>query len=508
VTPSLSSYQWSTGDTTQSINVQPSTTNAYWVIGTDANGCQNTDTVVVTVNQLPVVDATAADTLLCLHASTTLSVTPSLSSYLWSTGDTTQSINVQPSTTNAYWVIGTDANGCQNTDSVVVTVNQLPVVDATAADTLLCLHASTTLSVTPSLSSYLWSTGDTTSAISVQPSVTTAYWVMGTDANGCSDTATVTVTVNPLPIVDVGPDQDLCLHASTTLSVTAGLASILWSTGDTTQSINVQPSVTTLYWVTGTDANGCTNSDTIIVNVHPLPIVDAGQDQSICEGDNITLTATGAATYLWNTGETTSAISVQPSAISSYWVIGTDVNGCDDTDTVTISVFSLPAVSAIPSTICAGDQALLTASGALTYTWQPGNITGDSVIVTPNLTTTYTVTGMDANGCEASSSVTVTVRTDCPLPVPQISIPTAFTPNADGLNDIFRIEESQNFTLTSLRIFNRWGEEVFITTDITQGWDGHYKGQRQPIGGYAFLVLGVDAAQKPVAVKGSVTLIR
>jgi gliding motility-associated-like protein len=191
-----------------------------------------------------------------------------------------------------------------------------------------------------------------------------------------------------------------------------------------------------------------------------------------------------------------------------YLVTGTDVNGCDDTDTVTISVFSLPAVSALPSTICAGDQALLTASGALTYTWQPGNITGDSVIVTPNLTTTYTVTGMDANGCEASSSVTVTVRTDCPTAEPVIRIPTAFTPNADGLNDIFRIEESQNFTLTSLRIFNRWGEAVFETTDISQGWDGTCKGSQQGLGTFVYVVRGTDAHGADVVMKGNLTLLR
>jgi gliding motility-associated-like protein len=162
----------------------------------------------------------------------------------------------------------------------------------------------------------------------------------------------------------------------------------------------------------------------------------------------------------------------------------------------------------MPSEICAGEQALLTASGALTYTWQPGGMTGDSVSVTPLITTTYTVTGMDANGCENASAVVVTVLTDCPKAEPIIKIPNAFTPNADGLNDIFRIEVSANFTLTSLRIYNRWGEELFQTTDISQGWDGTYKGSEQGLGTFVYVVRGEDVGGKSLVVRGNVTLVR
>jgi gliding motility-associated-like protein len=98
--------------------------------------------------------------------------------------------------------------------------------------------------------------------------------------------------------------------------------------------------------------------------------------------------------------------------------------------------------------------------------------------------------------------------TDCPKAEPILKIPTAFTPNADGLNDIFRIEKSANFTLSSLRIYNRWGEEVFQTSDIHDGWDGSYRGKAQGIGTFVYLVVGEDVQGKSLVVRGNLTLVR
>jgi gliding motility-associated-like protein len=135
-------------------------------------------------------------------------------------------------------------------------------------------------------------------------------------------------------------------------------------------------------------------------------------------------------------------------------------------------------------------------------------MSGDSLIVTPTATTTYTVTGIDANGCEDSSVVTITVRNDCPQPTPILDIPTAFSPNGDGLNDIFRIERYENFTLTSFRIFNRWGQLIFETSDIATGWDGTYEGREQGMGAFAVVVSGLDAQGEAVLWKGNLTLLK
>jgi gliding motility-associated-like protein len=500
------SYLWSTGDTTQTVIIQPSTISAYWVIGTDANGCQDSDSVTVTVNPLPIVDA-GVDQTVCEGQQAQLAATGAMT-YTWQPGTMNgQTVTVTPTSTATYTVTGTDANGCEGTDSVTVTVIPAPVVLAQQAPTgPICEGESVTLSAGGALT-YDWNPGGPGASIVVTPGATMGYLVTGTDANGCTDTATVVVTVNPLPIVDLGPDRDLCVGQQAQLAAT-GASSYLWSTGETTSSINVQPPTSTSYSVTGTDANGCSNADTVVVNVHQLPVVDAGADQNICQGDNITLSATGASSYLWTPGGNGQSIVVAPTSTTTYLVTGTDTWGCEDDDDMTVNVFADPIVSAMPSEICAGEQALLTASGAITYSWQPGGMTGDSVTVTPLVTTTYTVTGMDVNGCENASTVVVTVLTDCPKAEPIIKIPTAFTPNADGLNDIFRIEESQNFTLTSLRIYNRWGEVIFEALDIMEGWDGTCRGMEQAIGAYAYLMTGTDVSGGAVSLRGNVTLVR
>jgi gliding motility-associated-like protein len=508
MTPAFVSYLWSTGDTTQTINVQPSTSTTYWVTGTDANGCQASDSVTVTVNPLPVVDA-GVDQTICEGQQTQLVATGAIT-YTWQPGNINgANITISPTSTTTYVVSGLDANGCEGVDSVTITVTPAPTVTASATDFELCAGEASTLTATGAVT-YNWSPGGPGASITVTPSATTGYLVTGTDANGCEDTATVVITVHALPTVDAGPDQDLCVPpagGSLTLSMTPGL-SYVWSTGDSTASITVSPASTTTYTVTGMDVNGCTNSDTIIVNVHALPVVDAGPDQNICEGDQITLTAIGATTYMWTPGGNGQSIIVAPTLTTAYIVTGTDTWGCTDEDSITIHVFADPIVNAMPSEICAGEQALLTASGALTYSWQPGGMTGDSVLVTPLATTTYTVTGIDASGCENASTVVVTVMTDCPKAEPILKIPTAFTPNADGLNDIFRIEEWANFTLSSLRIYNRWGEEVFQTSDIHDGWDGSYKGRQQGLGTFVFVVLGEDLQGKSLVLRGNVTVVR
>jgi hypothetical protein len=134
--------------------------------------------------------------------------------------------------------------------------------------------------------------------------------------------------------------------------------------------------------------------------VNPLPVVNAGADVSICTGSSTTLTATGAVTYVWNTGATTDAITVSPTTTTTYTVTGTDANGCVNTDQVTVTVNPLPVVDAGPDvTICSGGSTILTATGAASYVWDNGAGITASVTVSPTTTTTYTVTGTDANGC-------------------------------------------------------------------------------------------------------------
>ncbi|MFM7758480.1 MAG: T9SS type A sorting domain-containing protein [Crocinitomicaceae bacterium] len=184
--------------------------------------------------------------------------------------------------------------------------------------------------------------------------------------------------------------------------------SIWWSDGTTNQnSIQVQPTQTTTYSVTVSDGVGtCTDSITIQVN---NPQVNAGSDLSVCEGETATLTATGAETYAWDNG-VINGVAFTPSATTSYTVTGTDANGCQNTDQVTVNVNALPTVNAgADQTVCAGETVTLSGSGANVYSWN--NSVSNGVAFTPIATTSYTVTGTDANGCVNSDTIQVNVNT-------------------------------------------------------------------------------------------------
>jgi hypothetical protein len=413
------SYTWMPGSLSgASVSVSPAATTTYTVTGTDANGCENTAQITITVNPLPTVSASASPAAVCPGGSSTLSGSGA-NTYVWNPGNLSgASLSVTPSATTTYTVTGTDANGCVNTDVVTVTINTLPTVDATASPLTICAGGSSTLAATGA-STYTWMPGSLSGAsVSVTPAATTTYTVTGTDANGCQNTDVVTVTVNALPVITASTtNATICAGASTTLNA-SGASSYTWMPGSLTgASVSVTPAATTTYTVTGTDANGCQSTDVVTITVNPLPAVSAtASSAAICVGGSSTLSATGASTYIWMPGSLSGAsVSVSPVATTTYTVTGTDANGCVNTDVVTVTVNALPTVSAsaLPATICVGASSTLSATGASTYTWMPGSLSGASVSVTPAATTTYTVTGTDASGCVNTDVVTVTVN---PLP--------------------------------------------------------------------------------------------
>ena len=412
-----STYSWDNGaGTGSSVSVSPTSTTTYTVTGTDGNGCTNTDQVTVTVNALPTVVATGTATI-CIGASTTLTAAGA-STYSWDNGGGTgSSVSVSPTATTTYTVTGTDGNGCTNTDQVTVTVNALPTVTASGTATI-CSGASTTLSATGA-STYNWDNGGGAgSSVSVSPTATTTYTVTGTDGNGCTGTDNVTVTVNSAT-ADAGTDVDICIGLSTTLSASGGM-SYSWTPTTGLSDPNIanpvaSPTVTTSYIVTVTDANTCTDDDTVVVTVNPLPTADAGADVAICNGSSTTLSASGGVTYSWSpaTGLSDPNIAgpvASPTATTTY-IVTVDNGGCTDEDTVIVTVDPLPTVTATGTTaICDGESATLTVIGATTYSWDNGAGTGASVSVSPTATTTYTVTGTDGNSCTNTDAVVVTVN--------------------------------------------------------------------------------------------------
>ena len=287
----------------------------------------------------------------------------------------------------------------------------LPAVTASGT-AAICSGESTDLTA-GGASTYTWDNGaGTDSLASVSPIATTTYTVTGTDTSGCIDSAQVTVTVNQLPTVTTSGAVAICDGQSTDLTAD-GASTYAWDNGGGTDSLaSVTPDSTTIYTVIGTDAFGCIDTAHATVTVNALPTVTASGTATICDGQSTDLTALGASTYAWDNGAGTDAMaSVSPSSTTTYTVTGTDTLGCTNTALAIVTVNALPTVTTSGAVaICSGESTDLTAGGASTYAWDNGAGTDALATVSPDSTTTYTVTGTDTLGCSDTAQAMVTVN--------------------------------------------------------------------------------------------------
>lgn len=409
-------YQWNTGETDPNISVNPTATTTYTV--TVSNGiCNSIDRVIVNVTPAPTVTAGPSGTL-CEGQSATLSatVTGSGSNTLrWSTGANTNTIVVTPSSSTVYQVTATNAFGCTGEADVALLVNPIPVANA-GADVSPCAGTATTLSATGG-GTYRWSSGETTANISVSPNAPTTYTVTVT-VDGCSSTDAVVVNTRPAPVVTLTPNTTLCAGAAQTLTVGGG-TTYAWSTNSSNNSISVTPTATTTYTVTVSAANGCTSTAQSTVTVTPLPVAAITGDLTLCTGQAGALIAAGGGTYQWDNGETQATLNIAPTSAATYTVTVT-ANGCSRTATANVAVLPAPTADAgLDQSICAGQDAVLSANGGVAFAWNTGQNVG-SFKVTPTATTTYTVTISNGN-CSDTDEITVEVR-----PAPSVTL----TPDA------------------------------------------------------------------------------
>ncbi|MGQ0829516.1 MAG: gliding motility-associated C-terminal domain-containing protein [Bacteroidota bacterium] len=364
--------------------------------------------VIVTVNSglTPTISGT---TSICNGQSTTLTANGG-TTYSWNTGATATAITVTPASTTTYTVTAT-TGGCTGATTVQVTVaaGLLPTISGT---TSICNGQSTTLTANGG-TTYSWNTGATATAITVTPASTTTYTVTA-NTGGCTGATTVQVTVAAGLLPTISGTTSICNGQSTTLTANGG-TTYSWSTGATTAVITVTPVSTTTYTLTAT-TSGCTGSTTIDVTVAAGLSPTISGTTSICNGQSTTLTANGGTTYSWNTGATTTAITVTPASTTTYTLTAT-TSGCTGSITAEVIVTASlsPTISGTIS-ICNGQSTTLTANGGTTYSWSTGATTA-VITVTPASTTTYTLTAT-TSGCTGSITVEVTVN---PTPVPTIS---------------------------------------------------------------------------------------
>jgi hypothetical protein len=435
--PGFPSYLWSNGLKTQTIMARA--TGKYFVTTTDTNGCTSrSDTVSVTVNALPIPLVTVnGPRTICKGDSTVLSAPNGYVTYLWSNGQTTQSIFVDSMA--SYSVTVSDTNGCVGTSRpVAISVRALPPQPKITAvgDTTFCLGGSVRLLAPQGYAKYNWSNGDSTIAITVSDSG--YYSVQVTDAFGCkniSDSMKVTVNLPPQkPVVFAAGLTTFCEGDSVQLLAPVGYSAYLWSNGDTNSAITVGSNGD--YSVKVTDNNGCSavsDPTTIYVHPQPAPTLATDRDRTICFGDTVTITApSGYLAYFWSTGDITESIQVVD--FGDYFVRVVDTNGCaGNSDTVTINVNVPPPTPVITITgatlFCQGDSTMLEAPvGYASYAWSTGAVTRR---IWARDSGAYTVRVTDTNGCSTLSD-TVDIRTN-PTPKPTIAAsgPTSLCEGAD-----------------------------------------------------------------------------
>ena len=391
-------YAWN-NSVNNAIAFTPSSTTTYTVTGTDANGCSNTAQATVTVNAVPIVSA--GNQTVCAGTAVTLSGSGA-TTYAWNNG-VINAVAFTPTTTTTYTVTGTNANGCSNTAQATVTVNAAPSVSAGGNQTV-CAGTAVTL-IGSGATTYVWN-NNVNNAVAFTPTSTATYTVTGTNANGCINTAQATVTVNAAPSVSAGSNQTVCAGTAVILSG-SGATTYAWNNG-VSNAVPFTPTVTTIYTVTGTATNGCSNTAQATITVNAAPSVSAGSNQTVCSGTAVTLSGSGATTYTWNNG-VSNAVPFTPTSTTTYTVTGTAANGCSNTAQTTITVNSIPTVSGgADVSICSGESVVLSGNGANTYSWSNGIQNGQAFV--PTVTGVYTVTGTNSFGCIDSDVVNVFVN--------------------------------------------------------------------------------------------------
>ena len=366
---------------------------------TGTNGISYTDIQSTTVIANPIIDL-GIDKQLCEPFSYSIDA-GQFSSYTWNTGAITQTIQVMA--VGDYSVTVTDGNSCSNSDTIEITAAQPVVVSFSGLASSYCNDASiVTLTGTPSGGSFngLGVTGNTFNPSAVPPgnyNITYSYFNINTYCSGATINSTI---VYDSPLINLGSDQSICIDGSITID--AGVYdTYLWSDGSVNQTIDVL--ATGVYSVTVSD-NGCVNSDTISIDLFPVPSIDLGTDQSMCSDGSLVLDAGVYNAYLWSDASVLQTLEVAVSGIYSLTI--QDANGCENSDTIFINLFPIPQSNLDTLYLIVPGQTIQLDAGAdmVSYNWNTGST--DQFISTSYPDTFY-IAYSDTNGCSNNDTTYV-----------------------------------------------------------------------------------------------------
>ena len=420
-------------------------------------------------------------------------------------------------------LIVTNSIGCVDTVVKNIVVDDKPFLKVTN-DTLICTLDNLQL-LAQGTGTFRWSPNTNINNINianpiVKPTVPTRYTVTLTQAPGCINTASVFVDVKPFVSLDAGRDTTICLGDSIRLNPLSDGLIYKWSPTGTISNVNIKqpwarPTTTTRYSVFAT-IGGCQANDGFVVTTVPYPLAYAGRDTIICFGDQAQLRATGGEQYLWYPANTLNNNTFQDPIATPYestiYEVGVYENkGCPKPTYDSVLVSVVPPVKAFAgndTAVVIGQPMQLLAFGGVQFQWNPSSFLNNPLIFNPiaklNDDIVYIVKVSTKEGCFAYDTVKVKVYKT----PPEIFIPTAFTPNGDGLNDNLIPIPVGIVKIIYFKVYNRYGEMVFTTEEIGKGWNGVYKGRDQGNESFVWHVLGIDYLGKPLFKKGQSTLIR
>ncbi len=402
-------YTWLGGPNSANYATTQTAATVYTVGGTNLANCISSNTIAVGSFSLPIVSITPVSASVC-NGSTGSFTANGASTYMWNTAISGNTFSNVVSSTVVHTVVGTTTAGCSSSQTVGVTSLSLPIVVITPPSITVCANSFINVAASGA-NTYTWDGGSQNPSTSFFHSSSSTHTVSATDINGCKNTETVGVLANPLPTISASPSFTTACAFSVVNFTASGADTYTWnSTTNGTVVALITPTANSSYTLVGTNSVGCVSSVLIPIIVNALPVLTVSPNTpTICSLSPVNFTASGANTYTWNNTLTSSNFSANPTSTSTYSVSGTNtVTGCVGTKTVMVNVNALPTLSITPSSpsVCVGFDATLTVSGASTYTWNNGT-NATNLTVTPNGSSTYSVLGIDANGCQSTKSFTM-----------------------------------------------------------------------------------------------------
>jgi gliding motility-associated-like protein len=451
-----------------------------------------------------------------------------VNNWVWNFGDFTNNSLINNPThtfnnagTYTVTLIVTTNLGCKDTIQEQVIMLTGPITN-TFGDTTVCKLDYVGIGV-DAIGTYQWAPNYQINDINtaypiVNPQVTTTYFVTATSPDGCIEKDSVVITVFDTVIAVLSSDTALCPGQCVNLSGLGGLY-YSWSPATGLNATN-QPFVTscppsTQVYSFTTWVGSCSDTKSVTVQVLPLPTLSLDDNVNLCKGDSVLLQPFGCTNYSWSPPTGLSATDIPnpwafPNTTTTYTVTATNANSCPVVlkDSIIVNVIINPYTVAPETTIILGTSVSIYANGGANYFWTPGetlsNTNTPDPVASPTATTTYYVTIIFPDGCKAYDSVIVRVD-----PNPIINFPNAFTPNGDGKNDRFRPQYKGLLDVEYFRVYNRWGQLLYESTNISEGWDGTFKGLEQEVGTYVYLFGGKSTVgQNPIQQQGNFTLMR